>query len=88
MPKVLKAKATPKTARHPKGQRVGYVRVSSLDQNEHRQLEGMELDKTFLDRASGKAVKRPQLTAMLDFVREGDSVFCHSMDRLGENWGI
>ncbi|WP_263385861.1 recombinase family protein [Granulicella arctica] len=87
MPKVIKSKATPKNARHPKGQRVGYVRVSSLDQNEHRQLEGMDLDKTFLDKASGKDVKRPQLTAMLDFVREGDSVFCHSMDRLGRNLG-
>ncbi|MBB5060620.1 DNA invertase Pin-like site-specific DNA recombinase [Granulicella aggregans] len=87
MPKVIKPKATPKTDRHPKGQRVGYVRVSSLDQNEHRQLEGMDLDKTFLDKASGKDVKRSQLTAMLDFVREGDSVFCHSMDRLGRNLG-
>ena len=51
----------------------GYVRVSTLDQNKHRQLEGIELDKTFLDKASGKDVKRPQLTAMLDFVREGGS---------------
>jgi DNA invertase Pin-like site-specific DNA recombinase len=87
MRKVIKPKATPKISRHPKGQRVGYVRVSTLDQNEHRQLEGIELDKTFLDKASGKDVKRPQLTAMLDFVREGDSVFCHSMDRLGRNLG-
>jgi len=85
MRKVIGAKATFKPAKHPKGQRVGYVRVSTLDQNEHRQLEGMDLDKTFLDRASGKDVKRPQLTAMLEFVREGDSVFCHSMDRLGRN---
>jgi DNA invertase Pin-like site-specific DNA recombinase len=87
MRKVIGSKATPKAPKHPKGQRVGYVRVSTLDQNEHRQLEGIELDKTFLDRASGKDVKRPQLTAMLDFVREGDSVFCHSMDRLGRNLG-
>jgi DNA invertase Pin-like site-specific DNA recombinase len=87
MRKVLKSKATSKPSRHSKGQRVGYVRVSSLDQNEHRQLEGVELDKTFLDKASGKDVKRPQLTAMLDFVREGDAVFCHSMDRLGRNLG-
>ena len=85
MRKVLGPKATPKISRHPKGQKVGYVRVSSLDQNEQRQLEGIELDKTFLDKASGKDVKRPQLTAMLEFVREGDSVFCHSMDRLGRN---
>ena len=61
--------------------------MSTFEQNEQRQLEGIELDKTFLDKASGKDVKRPQLVAMLDFVREGDSVFCHSMDRLGRNLG-
>ena len=68
-----------------KGQLVGYVRVSSLDQNENRQLEGVDVDKVFLDKASGKDVKRPQLEAMLGFVREGDTVICHSMDRLGRN---
>lgn len=61
--------------------------MSTLDQNEHRQLEGLELDKTFLNRASGKDVKRPQLTAMLEFVCEGDLVFCHSMVRLRRNLG-
>ena len=68
-----------------KSQRVGYVRVSTLDQNENRQLEGLELDQTFLDKASGKDVQRPQLAAMLAFVREGDAVVCHSMDRFGRN---
>ena len=68
-----------------KGQRVGYLRVSSLDQNEVRQLEGLALNKTFTDKASGKDVKRPQLEAMQSFVREGDTVFCHSMDRLARN---
>src|SRR6202051_4351756 len=63
-------------------QRVGYLRVSSLDQNEVRQLEGLALDKTFTDKASGKDTKRPQLEAMQSFVRDGDTVFCHSMDRL------
>src|SRR5258705_9115137 len=67
------------------GQRVGYLRVSSLDQNEVRQLEGLALNKTFTDKASGKDVKRPQLEAMQSFVREGDTVFCHSMDRLARN---
>ena len=57
-----------------KGQRVGYLRVSSLDQNEVRQLEGLVLDKTFTDKASGKDVKRPQLEAMQSFVRDGDTV--------------
>jgi DNA invertase Pin-like site-specific DNA recombinase len=68
-----------------KGQNVGYLRVSSVDQNEVRQLEGLELDKTFTDKASGKDAKRPQLEHLLSFVREGDTVFCHSMDRLARN---
>jgi DNA invertase Pin-like site-specific DNA recombinase len=68
-----------------KGQHVGYLRVSSVDQNEVRQLEGLELDKCFTDKASGKDAKRPQLEHLLSFVREGDTVFCHSMDRLARN---
>ena len=73
------------TRKPSKGQQVGYLRVSSLDQNEVRQLEGLALDKTFTDKASGKDVKRPQLEALQSFVREGDTVFCHSMDRLARN---
>jgi DNA invertase Pin-like site-specific DNA recombinase len=61
------------------------VRVTSLDQNEIRQFEGVEMDETFTDKASGKDVKRPQLEAMHGFVREGDTVLCHSMDRLARN---
>jgi DNA invertase Pin-like site-specific DNA recombinase len=68
-----------------KGKRVGYVRVSSVDQNTVRQLEGIRLDRVFTDKASGKDTKRPQLEAMLEFVREGDLVVCHSMDRLARN---
>ena len=68
-----------------KGQRVGYIRVSTFDQNVGRQLEGVELDKVFTDTASGKDVKRPQLEAMLSFVRDGDTVVVHSMDRLARN---
>jgi DNA invertase Pin-like site-specific DNA recombinase len=60
--------------------------VCSVDQNEDRQLEGEELDRTFLDKASGKDVKRPQLTAMLASMRKGDTVVCHSMHRLGRNF--
>ena len=85
MAKVKEATATPAPRKRPAGQRVGYLRVSTLDQNEQRQLEGEELDRTFLDKASGKDVRRPQLEAMLAFVREGDTVLCHSMDRLGRN---
>ncbi|MDT7531704.1 recombinase family protein [Sphingopyxis sp. SE2] len=68
-----------------KGQRIGYVRVSAFEQNVDRQLEGVALDKIFTDKASGKDVKRPQLEAMLSFIREGDTVVVHSMDRLARN---
>jgi len=68
-----------------KGQRAGYIRVSSEDQNTDRQLEGVDLDKTFTDRLSGKDVNRPELKRMLEFVREGDQVIIHSMDRLARN---
>lgn len=80
--------STPSTAPHPpKGQTVGYVRVSSLDQNTARQLEGIHTDKTFTDKASGKDTQRPQLQAMLEFVRAGDTVLVHSMDRLARSLG-
>lgn len=68
-----------------KGQRVGYIRVSTFDQNVERQLDGVECDRVFTDKASGKDVKRPQLEALLSFVREGDIVVVHSMDRLARN---
>ncbi len=67
------------------GLRVGYIRVSSIDQNPERQLEGMTLDKVFTDKASAKDVNRPQLTELLSFVREGDTIVVHSMDRLARN---
>lgn len=67
------------------GQRIGYIRVSSLDQNADRQLAGVQLDRVFTDTASGRDTKRPQLEAMLSFVREGDSLIVHSMDRLARN---
>ena len=67
------------------GKRIGYVRVSTLDQNESRQLEGVQLDKRFADKASGKDTKRPQLQAALDYVRDGDVLVVHSMDRLARN---
>lgn len=66
-----------------KGKRIGYVRVSTVDQNPDRQLEGIEIDKKFIDYASGYANKRPQLQAMIDFAREDDIIIVHSMDRLG-----
>jgi DNA invertase Pin-like site-specific DNA recombinase len=68
-----------------KGQRIGYVRVSSFDQNPDRQLEQTHVDKVFTDRASGKDTQRPELDVLLTFVREGDTVVVHSMDRLARN---
>ena len=68
------------------GQRIGYKRVSTADQNTMRQLEGVQLDEIFEDKASGKSTsQRPALEAMLKHVRRGDVVFCHSMDRLARN---
>jgi DNA invertase Pin-like site-specific DNA recombinase len=67
------------------GQRIGYIRVSSFDQNPERQLENVNVDKQFTDSASGKDTQRPQLEALLTFVREGDTVVVHSMDRLARN---
>ena len=67
------------------GKRIGYVRVSTLDQNVERQLEGVELDKRFTDKASGKDTNRPQLQAALDYLRDGDVLVVHSMDRLARN---
>lgn len=67
------------------GKNIGYIRVSSTLQNHQRQLEGIKLDKKFVDQASGKDTNRPQLKAMLDYVRDGDTVIVHSMDRLARN---
>ena len=64
---------------------IGYIRVSSVDQNTARQLEGLKLDKVFTDKASGKDVNRPQLKAALEYLRDGDKLVVHSMDRLGRN---
>ncbi len=67
------------------GQRIGYVRVSSFDQNPERQLEGVQVARVFTDKASGKDTQRPELERLLAFVREGDTVVVHSMDRLARN---
>lgn len=67
------------------GQRVGYQRVSTVDQNTARQLDGVELDKVFTDKASGKDTFRPELARALEYVREGDTLVVHSMDRLARN---
>jgi len=67
------------------GKRIGYVRVSTPEQNPERQLEGISIDRKFIDFASARSLDRPQLKLMLDFVREDDVIFIHSMDRLARN---
>ncbi|VFP88926.1 recombinase family protein [Candidatus Erwinia haradaeae] len=67
------------------GQRIGYTRISTIHQNPQRQLDGIKVDRMFTDVASGKEIKRPQLAALIDFVRSGDTVLIHSMDRLARN---
>lgn len=67
------------------GQRVGYRRTSTIDQNTARQLDGVPLDKVFEDKLSGKDRNRPQLSLCLEFLREGDTLIVHSLDRLGRN---
>jgi DNA invertase Pin-like site-specific DNA recombinase len=83
MARALELKAT--KGRRKAGQLVGYLRVSSVDQKKLRQLEGVTLDKRFLDKASGKDIYRPQLDELTRYVRDGDTVICNSMDRLARN---
>ncbi len=67
------------------GKRIGYIRVSTIDQNPDRQLQGVELDKKFIDYCSGKNLRRPQFIEMMDWIREDDILIVHSMDRLARN---
>lgn len=73
------------TAAKSGGKRVGYIRVSSVDQNTGRQLDGIPVDKTFEDKISGKDTQRPGLQLALDYLREGDVLVVHSMDRLARS---
>jgi DNA invertase Pin-like site-specific DNA recombinase len=68
-----------------RSKRICYVRASSFDQNPKRQLDQVQMDKLFTDKAPGKDTQRPQLYALLSFAREGDTVIVHSMDRLARN---
>ena len=67
------------------GQTLGYRRASTADQRLDRQLDGVALDRTFDDHASGSNAERPGLTALLDHMREGDTVIVHSLDRLARS---
>lgn len=67
---------------------IAYVRVSTAEQNEGRQREALQkqgIDKWYIEKVSGKSVNRPQLQAMLDYVRDGDTVFIHDLSRLARN---
>ena len=64
---------------------IGYIRVSSVDQNTARQLDGVKLDQTFTDKVSGSTVDRPELAQMLRSVRSGDTLHVHSIDRLARS---
>lgn len=65
--------------------KIGYIRVSTEEQNPERQLDGVILDETFIDKVSGKNTNRPQLEALLHYARDGDTIIVHSMDRLARN---
>jgi len=67
------------------GQLVGYIRVSSIDQNTIRQLDGVSLNKTFIEKLSGKDTQRPILHECLSYIRQGDTLHVHSIDRLARN---
>lgn len=67
------------------GQTIAYRRVSTTDQTTDRQLAGMEFDREFEDQCSGSNTNRPGLKACLEFLRDGDTLVVHSMDRLARN---
>lgn len=67
---------------------IAYVRTSTVEQHEDRQCEGLKkynIDKWYIDKCSGKNTNRPQLQAMLDYVREGDTVYVHDFSRLARS---
>lgn len=67
------------------GQRVAYIRVSSIDQNPDRQRADIKAEQVFIDTLSGGNTDRPELMRLIAYVRSGDTVIVHSMDRLARN---
>ena len=68
--------------------KIGYVRVSTKEQNTARQeeiMKSLEVDKVYLDKMSGRNTDRPALLEMMNFVREGDSVVVESISRFARN---
>ena len=71
-----------------KGQNIGYIRVSTVEQNEERQQKALAdklIDKMYIEKASGKDTNRPKLKEMLDYVREGDTIYIQDFSRLARN---
>lgn len=67
---------------------IAYIRVSTVDQNEQRQIEALEgknIDKWYIEKVSAKDTNRPKLQEMLEFAREGDTIYIHSFDRLARS---
>ena len=67
---------------------IAYCRVSSEAQNEQRQIEALEprnIDKWFVEKVSGKDANRPKLQEMLEFARQGDTIYIHDLSRLGRS---
>ncbi len=67
------------------GQEIGYIRVSSAGQNDERQLNGLNLDAVFREKISGSSINRPRLKECMKYLRNGDTLHIHSMDRLARN---
>lgn len=67
---------------------IAYIRVSTIEQNEQRQIEAMQqynIEKWFIEKVSGKDTNRPKLKEMLDFAREGDTIHIHDFSRLARS---
>lgn len=68
--------------------KVAYVRVSTVEQNEARQIEALEkhgIERWYIEKISGKDTNRPKLQELLDYVREGDTVYIHDLSRLARS---
>lgn len=68
--------------------KVAYIRVSTVEQNEARQIEGLQkynIDKWYTEKASAKDTNRPQLQAMLNYCREGDTIYIHDFSRIARS---
>lgn len=70
------------------GENLAYVRVSTVEQNAERQIEALkkhDIDKWFTEKVSGKNTNRPELQKLLEYMREGDTIYIHDFSRLARN---